>query len=270
VFNKILKSETMKKSGFLVFAVLLIFTRSAYSQVNYKVIKVDGEIVLVKTGKNLATGLVFGENEKLNFITPQSKAAVISPTKGRMILAYDNASKSGANYLPAMSNISTRQGSILNLLDLKNNFTGKYVILDRIEIELSAPEFPMNEDNFFYITYLYNNEAINKKLKYNGQKLIIDKTELFTVDGSPIPNPNVTDVKLYYFKDNHSSLFINEFNPVFPNLETLKQEVQLIADGLKGKTKSEILDEVISYLSDFYGKADKENVRLWMEKNIVY
>ena len=59
---------------------------SLHAQLEYKVIKVNGSIVYVRTGSSMAQGDVFGENEDLDFATPNSRAAVINPVKGRFIL----------------------------------------------------------------------------------------------------------------------------------------------------------------------------------------
>ena len=53
------------------------------AQADYKVIKVNGSIVYVRTGSSMAEGDVFAEDEDLDFATPNSRAAVINPEKGR-------------------------------------------------------------------------------------------------------------------------------------------------------------------------------------------
>ena len=40
----------------------------------------------------------------------------------------------------------------------------------------------------------------NKKLEYSGDTVIIDKQNLFTIDGRPIPSPDNTSITLYYHK----------------------------------------------------------------------
>ena len=119
----------MKRAAILLTAFILTCTIQA--QTNYKVIKVNGKIQYVRTGSAMTLGDVFAEDESLSFETPTSRAAVINPAKGRFILTPESASQlSGArsNFLPAMSNISTRGGALNSLNDIQNQFTGPVAI----------------------------------------------------------------------------------------------------------------------------------------------
>src|SRR4030042_4669496 len=101
----------MKKLVCWIFICFFLFAfHPLLSQVNYRVIKVNGNIVYVRTGNSMTQGDVFAENENLSFQSPNSRAAVINPNSGRFILApdnYDDLSSAKSNFLPAMSNLST-------------------------------------------------------------------------------------------------------------------------------------------------------------------
>lgn len=56
------------------------------------------------------------------------------------------------------------------------------------------------------------------------------------------------------------------FTPVFPDLTELKIEVQIILDEYSDKKTPEIIEEVTSYLNEFYGKPNKENLKKWLSK----
>ncbi len=254
----------MKKIGV---GVLLILFVNLFSQ-NYKVIKVDGNILYKKNDNPLQKGNSFSEGEEFLFKTSNSRAAVISPGKGRFILKPDNTNLAyaKANLAPAMSNMSSRAGALVNKVDLENYFKGKYVIIDKVKLKISKTEFPMDDKHFFYISYKYKAENINKKLSSVDDTLIIDRTELLTVDGKPIPNPNITDVTILYRDANKNiSTTISSFNPVFPNVKELKEEVQMILDSFANEKKSQKINEVTSYINDFYGKPDKENLEYWLK-----
>ena len=232
----------------------------------YKVIKVNGKIVMSKSGKNLSTGDIFEPETKLKFVTPQSRAAVISKVKGRFVLKPDN-NKSGTNLLPAMNNIASRSGAILNLIDLKNHFKDNYLIIDQVKVSVGQDAFPMDDNNFFYLQYQHDGETIRKKLDAEDNHLIIDKSELFKIDGNPIEPKNEETMALYYRKSaEKTSTKINTFTPVFPNLDELKVEVQVIIDEYSGKDNDKIKDEVTAYLNEFYGKPNKENLESWLKK----
>jgi len=256
----------MKK---IILSLLVLAFVNIYSQENFKVIRVNGTIVNEKSNSNLAAGTVFSDNDKLSFGNSSSRAAVIN-SKGRYILASNNSKNAYAkSYLtPAMSNMSSRSGAIVNQVDLKNHFSGNYLIFKTSEVKVSKDNFPMDDNHFFYIRYEYKGENINKQLKNVNDTLIINKSELMTVDGKPIPNPEIKNMKIFYFdKTTSNSTEIGAFNPVFVNEEELKSEVSILLEGLEKKTKQEKIDEVLSYINDFYGKPDKENLTDWLEAN---
>jgi hypothetical protein len=266
VFSE-LKTDIMKT--ILLLIVLIVPGLSLFSQDNFKVIKVNGTIVIRAKGISLETGTVFAENEDLLFRSEDATAAVINSQKGRMILTNANHDLKTAksNFLPSMYNISTRGGSLSNLIDLQNHFSGKYVILDRLAITMDGSNFPMDNSHFFFIRYLYKNEKINKKLSYSGDTLFIDKKSLYTVDGNQIPAPDNNAVSLYYMNGSDIVL-INSFNLIFPDMDQLKKEVKVIADEMKGKTFKEKFNETNSYINDMYGKVYQASLIEWLRNSI--
>ena len=257
----------MRKS---LISLLFIFIFSGISsgQEDFKVIKVNGSIVLKTNNVSLQTGTVFSEKETLVFRTDDATAAVINAQKGRMILTSKNHDLSAAqtNYLPAMYNISTRGGPLANLIALQNHFSGKYVVLDRQEIVMDEENFPMGKDSFFFLRYTYKVEEINKKLEYSGDTLIIDKKSLYSIDAKPIPRPDNTLIKLFY-RSADQSVMINEFNLIFPDTKQLKEEVKIIIDTMKDRSNKEQVGEINAYIYDLYGKVYQPNLLSWLDKN---
>lgn len=250
------------------FLVLMFLFINSFSQDNFKVIKVNGTILLKTKGVSLETGTVFSEKEDLLFRTEDATAAVINSQRGRMILTNNNHDLSTArsNYLPSMYNISTRGGSLVNLIDLQNHFSGKYVVLGRQSIEMDEKNFPMDNDHFFFLRYVYKGEEINKKLDYSGDTLIIDKRSLFTVDGNPIPSPDNTSISLFYRKGSES-IQISEFDLIFPDIRQLTKEIEIILDEIKDHPSKEKIGEINSYINEFYGKVYRGNLISWLEGN---
>ena len=253
----------------LFILLLAFYFTSIYSQENFKVIKINGTIVNEKSKSNLSRGSVFSDNDKFKFESSSSRAAVIN-NKGRYILQANNSNNAYAKAFltPAMSNMSSRSGAIVNQVDLQNHFNGNYLIFKKDKIKISKDNFPMDENNFFYIRYDYKGESINKKLSYTNDTLVIDKKELIAVDGKPIPNKEITNMELlYYKKAEGKSISVGDFKPVFVNEKDFKSEIEIILEGVKGKTKQEKIDEILSYVNDFYGKPNKENLVDWIEEN---
>jgi hypothetical protein len=239
-------------------------------QVNFKVIKVNGTIVIKQKNESLQTGTVFSDKEDLLFQNEDATAAVINSQKGRLILTNTNHDLSSAksNYLPSMYNISSRGiGDItpVSTADLQNLFSLKFVVLDKRKIEISDTNFPMDGNNFFFIRYRYKGEDINKKISFSADTLILDKKEQYTVDGNPIPSPDSPTVKLFYRKGSES-MQISQFDLIFPDMNQLASEVKIILDEIKNKPYKEKLGEVNAYINEFYGKIYLPDLISWLEK----
>ena len=228
---------------------------------SYKVIRVNGKIVFVKTKSTMKQGDLYVYGTPINFDTDQSRAAIINKIKGRYVLSA--AKKGKPIVLPAANNINSRSGALINEIDIKNHFSEKYLVIGKMLVEVSGAKFEQNEKNFFYLAYEYNNELIRKKLPHTGNKIIFDRTEIFTVDNQPIPVQN-TEMALYYM-DNESGVKLAEFNPIFPDLDNLKSEVLIILSESNEKSKEGQIKEVTAYLNEFYGKPQKENLAIWLE-----
>jgi len=226
----------------------------------YKVIKVNGKIVFQQSKSQMKSGDYFVDGTALTFENQYSRAAIISKTKGRFVISGNT--KGRVKMLPAANNVSSRAGALINSIDVKNHFSGKYLILDKVEVEINDKVYPQNKSSFFYLSYKYNDQIIRKKLNANGSKMIIDKDELFKIDGKSIPVDNM-EMSLYY-REGKSSKLINAFNPVFPNSEELKIEVQIIIDEFSDKPNKVKSEEITAYLNEFYGKPQKENVSNWL------
>lgn len=234
----------------------------------YSVIKVNGQIIFVRSGNDMATGDVFKSDEQLDFKTNESRAAVISEIKGRFVLTA-SSDDDGINLGPAMNNISSRSGALLNMIDLQNHFTDNYLILDRIELEIGDGKFPQDDNNFFFMQFDLNGEQINKMLAHDGNKLIIEKSELFKVDEAPVTVPENTPMKLWYMESaKQQTTLINEFTPVFPDLDDLKAEVGVLVSQLSDdKDRDTKISEITAYLTEFYGKPESDHLEAWLDDN---
>jgi len=249
--------------------MMLFSAVSVFSQVKYRVIKVNGRIIYVRTGNSMTQGDVFTEDEDLSFQTPNSRAAVINPGSGRFILSpdnYENLSSAKSNFLPAMSNLSTRGGIINNITDLQNQFSDDMVILCKAGYFLNPYKFPMNENQFFFLKFEYKGEEINKKLLCEQNKLIFSREEILKVDQMPIKEIDKPDIGFYYY-NNGPAEYISDFRLVLPDLEILNAELKIILDESPGKSFNQKINDISGYLFEFYGKPDKQDVINYLEKN---
>lgn len=244
----------------------VIFAMTLSGQADFKVIRVNGTILIKTRGISLETGITFNEKEDLLFRSEDATAAVINSQRGRLVITSKNHDLASAksNYLPSMYNISSRAGSLSKSSDLSAHFSGKYVVLNKHGIKIDKNAFPMDKDHFFFLRYTYKGEEINKKLSGLNDTLIIDKATLFTVDGNPIPQADKTLIKLFYRKGKES-VFISEFDLIFPDMNQLEKEAEIILNETGGKTTDEKIKEVGSYITEFYGKVQVENLSEWMK-----
>lgn len=100
-------------------------------------------------------------------------------------------------------------------------------------------------------------------MSYENNKLIIDKDEIFKIDGQAIPYDELA-MTLYY-RQGSSPVKISEFKPVFPNLDELKSEITIIRDEFADKSNEVQIQEITAYLAEFYGKPQKENLAIWLQ-----
>jgi hypothetical protein len=246
---------------------LMIFTKktSLEKKTPFKVIRVNGKILFVKTQSQMKRGDVYVNGTPLKFLTNTAKAAIINPQKGRYVLQSNTKGK--VKVLPATSNVTSRAGALINQIDLQNHFSGKYLILDKDIITIGSEAFPMDDKHFFYLKYYYNDEEIAKVIPHESNKIILSKTEIFKVDGQPIPVEE-KEMTLYYRNDvDKKSYKINTFTPVFPDLGELKLEIKMMLDELREeKTDEDKISEITSYLNEFYGEPQKESLYKWLEK----
>lgn len=264
--------KTLLLSGMAAIGILATGFVATYTPPvadNYTVIKVDGKITYVKNGKDLITGDLFASSEKLKFATQESRAAVISSINGRYVLTPDPKGGEAANLLPAMSNVATRSGALINALDLKNHFSENYLLLDEMELKINSELYPMNSNNFFYLQYELNGEVIPKKLSFTEDRLELTAAEIYTIDGKAQPVPASKEMSLYYRDNaNKKSTKISEFTLVVPNTDVLKVELDVILGELKSKDDEKAKSEITAYMYEFYGKPQKENLEDWLEKNM--
>ncbi len=254
-------------------ALLILSFGILYAQ-DYRVIKVDGDIVYKKNDNPLQKGSSFKAGEQFLFKSKNARAAVILAGKGRFILQPDNSDLAfaKANLAPAMSNMSSRSGALVNRVDLENYFSGNYVILNKVKLKISSTIFPMNDNQFFYVSYMYRGERIDKLLSHEDDILVLDKKELLKIDGKAIDGSEVSEMKLKYMnrKENNGRVTISAFTPVFPNMKQLKEEVQIVLDGFSKSSKEDKIKEVLMFINDFYGKYDKEDVVSWLKSEFKF
>jgi hypothetical protein len=255
-----------------IFLALIFLLRVDYiiASEKYTVIKVVGVILMKNTSNPLVAGNQILSSDPIVFKTPDAKASVISSEKGRMVLTAEGVvDKQGlvkSSLIPPMSNIASRNGPILSISDVQSYFSGEYLLLSQAKVMISKSIFPMNDSSFFFIRYLSDGIEINKKLSSKNELLLIDRNELLKVDGRSVSFDEHTKVKVGYFSGTQS-LIINEMVLITPDINTFSNEIDIIIKQNTKKDANLILDDIVAFANEFYGKADREQLKGWLIDN---
>lgn len=259
----------MKTLFFILCTAFICSSFGSYTVDIYSVIKVIGNIKHAKSKKALFTGDKILSNEKLTFANDQAKAALVNKVKGRVMLKATPSGTVSEGLMPALSNVSSRSGSLLNAVDLNKHFAEKYLILSGYEVEVSETSFPMNEEKFFFLRFTYNGEEISKKLSFEGNKLKMNASEILKIDGKPITLKEGTVAQLVYRNTlDKTSETMATFEPVFADEKALKSECKLIVYEIgEEAANEEKRNQLFAYLTENYGKPLQSNFNQWIKTN---
>jgi hypothetical protein len=230
----------------------------------YVVIKVQGEIQRLKTGNLLNTGDEFNSSESLNFRTDYSRAAVISPGKGRFILSPRGKANDEvkANFLPPMNNLSSRAVLASTTDDILEYFSGEVLFLGPDTIKYDNSRLVLDKENYFVVSFDSSGVETKHTLNATSGFICLNKHTLF---GNQEPKA----AKITYYSSRTNARKV-EFIPVFPDREKLMGEVKLIMANSVKKPRAEVVTDISSYLNDFYGKISQSTVDSWLKQNLKF
>jgi hypothetical protein len=269
----------LKTKILITFFILLLFPGLVRSQC-YTVLSVKGEIILEKSGQPVKEMDEICATDKLVFSTADSKAAVLSPEQGRFVI---KLGKKKANELIAFvssvlvagnERLSTKfidfdELELENSQFYKNEFGDSYFIIRESKIFVDKKYFPMNENNYFYIKYIYDGKEIESKLKFNKDTLFLNRGT-FKIEGNIIDAEKIDIVNLYYFdKEKSKEIKLSSLNLSFANEEKLKSELSNYISILKKAEKNDyiIMEQVIYFLNDVYGNVNWYDVSTYLNEN---
>lgn len=249
--------KTISKISFLAVSVFA-FALSANAQPSetYKVVKVQGEILRVKTGNILSIGEDVVSNENLSFKDNYSRAMVVNKDKGCMILSA-NSSNGGPQFLPAQNNMSVRSSVPTQPSEVLDFFYGHVAIIGCDSLKIDNDKLPIDSDSYFTVNYTVNGKEINDKMEFKNGKLALP--------ASLIKNkPEKVEI---CYNNEFGLRKKSEFMPIYVNDDVLKKEIGLIYNAIQGEKDKRITASVI-FVNDFYGKTTIETVKPWIENNL--
>lgn len=249
-----------------VFSIFLL--QMLQAQEYYYIMSIQGQVL--SDGRPLNVKDKIFDNTKITFSSRNDNMLVLHSTKGTLTVKpiQKNDVKSELygyvkdNILPVRKPSSTRNPIVFdNAFDFKEYFSlSPFLLLTNNTFYFNTNIFNTNPNSFFYVRYTLNDETINKKLRCIDNKFIINKDELFTVDGKSVDPLLAKGFKLYYFTKSEidqKSELLSELVFSLPNIEELKDEIELIKLLLVGKNETEVNEEILNFIYAKYGNYEE-------------
>jgi hypothetical protein len=265
----------------------------------FLVVNVRGSIKNKMTGAALKKGDRLAADTPLTFADANSVAVVVSPSRGRMTLR--GAAKSGRTELEGLlrdnllppnppSRLSTRSGPMLSVLNVQEYFRvggGSLLMLSPTRLTFPVKSFPLTDTSYFFLTYTYKGEKVNKLLPHAGQVVTLTDAAVLEVDGKPISATEATDFSVSYYRARKPQP-ITSFRPTFVDQAALAEEIRMLAAGARARATERLaiarkakpepanaptpanitagaMAEISDYLKESYGAtAHEEALQLWM------
>ena len=246
----------LKISNLAALAMLFALSANAQKTETYKVVKVQGEILRVKTGNALAIGENVVSDENLSFKDNYSRAMVVNQERGCLILSA-RSDNGGPQFLPTPNNMSVRAAVPTQPSDVLDFYYGQVAITGSDSLKIDSEKLQISSDNYFTVNYSVNGQEKTAKMEFRNGMLALPAS---LVQDKP------TKVEICY--NNEFGLRKkSEFMPVYVNKNDLKKEIGLILSSLQGENDKKILASVI-FVNDFYGKTTIETIEPWIDNNI--
>ncbi len=177
-----------------IIAALAIITVSVYSVSadNFKILYLTTPDIAIG-GKTHKVGDTFAGDEPVAWSAPRQAMKVLNTAtkKQSLVVAekYEGCKSADMNsYFVQSKQLSTRQGEIINTMELGIVLGDSHYMLDSISV---STLLPVDNNRFFFASYDYNGETINKKLNCRNGNLIFDKT-IYSIDGKSIEPFDIT------------------------------------------------------------------------------
>lgn len=274
----------LKKIKNLV-VLLLVLTANGLLAQTYSVVTTKGSILYGNDKQELIRGAKVNLNESLTFGDPQSMAVLIGSNGERFILK-SKASEERDSELMAtikdvlvpmkrMSALTTRGVDEHKIIDLEAMIGEKnFVIIgDKMALSLDEAYYPMDDQRYFVFSYFLGDEAVNKKVYFENNKLIFVPKTLFSFQGEAIDPSQIKEAKIFYRDEiKKDTKLISSFRPVVLSHDRIKEECDILISFYKDAEMNEasIKEEVNDYLNSFYGKTSKQAVIRWMDNSFQF
>lgn len=160
---------------------------------------------IVINGKTLHQGDTFQDPGHINWSAPRQAMKVMNlSTRKQRLLVSEQFAKAKAHtlkeFLKGEKSLFTRQGILTTLTEINDYLSDTFYLADSIIV---ATTLPTDNTHYFYASYLYQGECINKRLYTHRGEFVITPA-LYTIDGTAISPFDIT-LKVYYYDTSKES-----------------------------------------------------------------
>lgn len=170
-----------------IFLLTLILSTAITAAADYRIIFLNTPSIRIN-GRELKINDIFHPSSQVEWNSPRQAMKIADTRTGEQkLLVASQYQKSKArtieNYISGVKHLSSRGIGASNAVALRARLTDHFFFTDSLRIETG---FPTDHHRFFYISYVYNGEEINKMIPNENGAFTITK-DIFTIDGKAIP-----------------------------------------------------------------------------------
>ena len=259
-------------------SIFLFLSINTYGQDVYNVTRVNGNVTVLASGKNVVAGDILNPDEFLLFESLDSYAIAIGSDMSRyQIKILDSQLTTDPQMLTSTvkdAAIPTRMRNLMlarfdpseqEVSDLRQYFgNDKFsVIGDAVNVPLNNQKYPLTDDKFIVFYYKVDNSPVSKKIGHDQQTLLLEKDQLFTSSVGSVSGNSIANLAVYEYENSTKrGNEITRFTLVFVDKDELVTEFNTIIPILKRQKMAnvDIKKYLIEYYYDFYGATDSKTI----------
>lgn len=198
--------------GIVIYALLFICsTMSIYA--DYRIVFLNTPTIRIN-GKELRLNDTFNPEASVEWRSDRQAMKIVDTSTGeqRLLVASQyrkSKSTSVSDFIAGVKHLSSRGNGPQTISSLRIILNNHFFYTDSIRVE---SQIPTDDKRFFYVSYFYNGEEINKLVPNESGSFTISN-DIFEIDGSPI-DPFETTLNVYY-------------------LDEIKDTVTLVSDSMQ-------------------------------------
>ncbi len=285
--NSICESDQMKTTNAfpVAFFVAMLASASLWAQppVTFMVIKVSGQVYSELLMRDLQTGDVILQSDKLRFGSKESYLHVINPGEGQK--AVRNIPDTSPRELtqlfdkfldPKKQGAKSRGGNPQYMEKLTEQLSrDRLLILGNGRIAVDTTKMRLHKPYGIKAMYEIDGKKFDKVIS-DQVAFTLGRNKLFDSSRWLSGPTSYPKVQLYYYEDLNDPAFspfslIGFFTPAYVDEAALIEEVKAIVNAFRSDLgqRSIILQEILTYLAGEYGDPLESNLREWLDSQKI-